>query len=65
MIALDELMQLSMHMTSGWPEMQGGRAVQQTGKVKHRVIDQQLQVEHERLADGFSAGKGQDLEGVG
>jgi hypothetical protein len=65
MITLDEFMQLSMHMVSGWPEMQRGRAVQQTGKVKHRVIDQQFQFEHERLADGFSTGKGQDLKGVG
>ncbi|MCY1368979.1 hypothetical protein D9M71_727410 [compost metagenome] len=61
MVTLDELMQLSMHVASGWSEMQRGRAIQQTGKVKHRVFDQQFQVEHERLADGFSAGKDQDL----
>jgi hypothetical protein len=45
--------------------MQGGRTVQQAGEVKAQVIDQQLNVKHEWLADGLSTGKGQDLEGVG
>ncbi|MNQ95139.1 hypothetical protein D3C85_1106840 [compost metagenome] len=65
MVALHQFMQLSMDAVSHRPEMQDGRAVQQAGKIECRVVDQQIDVEHERLADGFSTGKGQDLEGVG
>ena len=65
MVTLDEFMQLSVDAVSRRPEMQEGRAVQQAGKVERRVIDQQIHVEHKRLADGFSTGKGQDLKGVG
>ncbi|MNY70437.1 hypothetical protein D3C86_2085700 [compost metagenome] len=65
MIALDQLMQLSMDGVSRRTEKQGGRAVQQAGEVERRVFDQQVHVEHERFADGFSTGKGQNFEGIG
>jgi hypothetical protein len=65
MIALDQFMQLSMNAVSRRPEQQGCRTVQQAGEVERRIFDQQVHVEHERLADGFSTGKGQNLEGIG
>ncbi|MNG27271.1 hypothetical protein D3C84_1123690 [compost metagenome] len=58
-------MQLSMDGVSRRTEKQGGRAVQQAGEVERRVFDQQVHVEHERFADGFSTGKGQNFEGIG
>ncbi|MNG40509.1 hypothetical protein D3C84_1291120 [compost metagenome] len=65
MVTLSEFMQLSVEAVSRRSDMQKGRTVQQACKVECRVIDQQVHVEHKRLADGFSTGKRQDLKGVG
>ncbi|MNG21016.1 hypothetical protein D3C84_1053350 [compost metagenome] len=65
MVTLDQFMQLAMESAALWPEMQSGRTVQQAREVQHRVIDQQIHIEHKGLADRFSTGKGQDFERVG
>jgi hypothetical protein len=65
LVTLDEFVQLTMDGVSRWPEVQRDRLVEQAGKVERRVIYQQIHIEHKRLADGFSTGKGQDFEGVG
>ena len=65
LFTLDEFVQLSMNRLSRRPEVQRDRLVQQAGKVERRVVYQQIHLEHKRLADGFSTGKGQDFEGIG
>ncbi|MNR01917.1 hypothetical protein D3C85_1177450 [compost metagenome] len=65
MSGLDELMQLPVNTVPRWPEMQKCRPVQQACQVQCRIIDQHIHVDLKGLADRFSAGKGQDLKGIG
>jgi hypothetical protein len=65
LVTLDEFVQMSMNSVARWPEVQVDRLVQQAGKIKRRVIYQQIHIERKRLVDGFFTGKGQDFEGVG
>jgi hypothetical protein len=64
MAELNEAKQLSVNTLPQGPEVQKGRAIQQACEVQRWVTVQQIHVEHKRLADGFTTGKGQDLKGV-
>ena len=64
-LVLDKAVQLPAQAIVPGAEMQECRAVQQTGQVQLRVIDQQVDVKRKRFADALTAGKGQHLEGVG
>lgn len=60
-----DTMNLSMYADARIEEMQIRAAIHKTTQVQVWIIDEQVQLEHERFADGFGPGKGQNVKGVG
>lgn len=65
MFALNQFQQLPVDTVLHGFKLQERPAIEQACKVQGGVIDQQIHLEHKRLADGFTTGKRQDLKGVG
>jgi hypothetical protein len=65
MIDFNDAMNLPMYAGARIEKMQICAAIHKTTQVQVRIIDEQVQLEHERFADGFGPGKSQNVKGVG
>ena len=61
----NDRMNLSMYADARIEEMQIRAAIHKTAQVQVWIIDEQVQLEHERFADGFGPGEGQNVKGMG
>jgi hypothetical protein len=61
----NDAMNLPMYADARIEEMQIRTAIHETTQVQVRIINEQMQLEHERFADGFGPGKDQNVIGVG
>lgn len=61
----NDAMNLPMYADERIEAMQVRTAIHEITQVQVRIINEQVQLEHKRFADGFGPGKEQNVKGVG